>query len=204
MPIRYPLRQSALGPEGRYCRPLFGDHEPKANPGETHRTQSAERCVPTEMNDDPNDHRCDDTGAEGRTAGDHARGECAALIPKPLVHGMHRHRESRSLGRAENDATAHQHGETRHDAPRQQCRGPNDTHHAHDDLGTEPVGEKSDRRTGGRKEQEECAAQQAELSMTQVQFLHDRYAGEPDDRLVREVDQHEKKHQSNHSPGLLG
>jgi hypothetical protein len=54
-----------------------------------------------------------------------------------------------------------------------------------------------------RKQQVKARAEQSELARAQLQLLHDRDCGDPNHRLVGEIDQHEEEQQSDDQPSLL-
>src|SRR4029077_1091823 len=80
---------------------------------------------------------------------------------------------------------------------------PDDAHRQQHPAGLHPVDQKAGRDRRDREQQEETGTDQSELARTELQLLHNRNSGDPDNRLVGEIDQHENEEQHHHDPSAV-
>ena len=156
------------------------------------------------IDDDPVQRRHREDHAERRALRENGGGQRPLLVGKPFVDRMRRHRERRPLAGAEDDAADHQRGETDGADHRKLRHRPDHRHREQHPAGVDAVDDEADDDGRDRKQEEERGAEQAELLRRELQFVHDRRAGEADHDLVGKVHQHEQEQQKRDFPGALG
>jgi hypothetical protein len=67
---------------------------------------------------------------------------------------------------------------------------------------TRAIGNKSADYSQNRKHEEEARPDQSELPRGQAHLLHHRNPGEPDDRLVAEIQRHKQEQEADDQPGF--
>ena len=182
-------------------RSLFAHHQPRDSPHQADHAKRTERVVPAVIDDDPVQRRHRKDHAERRTLRENGGGQRALLVGKPFVERMRRHRERRPLAGAEDDAADQKRGETDRAHHRKLRHRPDHRHRQQHPAGVDAIDDEADDDGRDRKQEEERRTEQAELLRRELQFVHDRRAGEADHDLVGKVHQHEQEEEKCDLPG---
>ncbi len=156
--------------------------------------------MPGVSDDDQVEQRQRHHDADAGALRDDCRRQGPQFVRKPFVGRMQRDRIGRTFAGAEHDTAGNQRREA-HGADHGELRQrPDHPHHQQHPARLHMIADEADHDRGQREQQEEARAHQSELARGQLQLFHDGHSGETDDRLVGEIDQHEKEHQADDQP----